>query len=57
MQAIKLDPTSPYGYERRYVALHALQDYHGAVDASTHMFSLLEVSSNPDVRRKSHFNS
>ena len=57
MQAIRLDPTSPYGYERKYAALHTLQDYHGAVDASTHMFSLLEISSNPDVRGKSHFAS
>ena len=55
MQVIKLDPASLDGYERRYVALHALQRYHEAVDAFTHMFSLLEQSSNPDVHRECHF--
>ena len=55
MQAIKLDPASLDGYERRYAALHALQRYHEAVDAFTHMFFLLEQSSNSDIQRECRF--
>ena len=51
-QAIKLDPTNPDGYERKYAASRALQRYFEAADAFSRMFSLIENSSNPDVHRE-----
>ncbi|KAF8554956.1 hypothetical protein OG21DRAFT_1508243 [Imleria badia] len=49
--AIKADPASPWGYERRHAALHALQRYDEAMDAFTHTLSLIEGSDDQDIRQ------
>ena len=41
VQAIKIDSLSPLVYETRHTALHALQRYDEAVDALSHIFSLI----------------
>ena len=54
MQAIKAEPSSPLGYERRHAVLHALQRYDEAVDAFTYMHSLIEGSLDQGIRRQYH---
>ena len=51
-QMIKLDPTSPWGYERRHAALHATGDYDSAINAFQEMLLKMEQSPDPDVRRE-----
>ncbi|KAN0084044.1 hypothetical protein V8E55_007548 [Tylopilus felleus] len=48
-EAIKVDPLSLWGYERRHAALHALQRYDEAIEASTRMHSVIEGSLDPDI--------
>ncbi|KAF8552461.1 hypothetical protein OG21DRAFT_1511487 [Imleria badia] len=50
-EAIKADPGSPWGYERRHAALHGLQRYDEAMYAFTHMLSLIEGSRDQDIRQ------
>ena len=45
-QAIKLDPSSPLGFERKHAALHGKSNHDGALDAYKKM--LLKVSQSPD---------
>ena len=40
-QAIALDPSSPWGYERKHAALHKAGDYENAIKAFETMFSKL----------------
>lgn len=54
LQAIKVDPLSPWGYEKRHAALHALQRYDEAVNSFSRMLSLMEESPDPRTRRKCH---
>ncbi|KAF8554959.1 hypothetical protein OG21DRAFT_967167 [Imleria badia] len=49
--AIKADPGSPWGYERRYAVLHGLQRYDEAMDAFTRMLSLIEGSDDQETRQ------
>ena len=51
-QAIRLDPSSPWGYERKHAALHKLKRYGDAIDALTTMISTLENSVDPEIRRE-----
>jgi hypothetical protein len=57
MQAIKAEPSGPWGHERRHAVLHALQRYDEAVDAFTCMHSLIEGSLDLDIRRQYHLTS
>ncbi|KAF8555425.1 hypothetical protein OG21DRAFT_1602885 [Imleria badia] len=50
-EAITADSQSPRGYERKYAALHALQRYGEAVDSFTRMHTLIEESSDQDIRQ------
>ncbi|KAF8554954.1 hypothetical protein OG21DRAFT_1439363 [Imleria badia] len=50
-EAINADPASPWGYERRHAALHALQRYDEAIDTFTRMLSLIEGSDDQDIRQ------
>ena len=49
-QAIKLDPSSHRGYERKFAALHGAEDYDEANNAFVHMFSIIENSAEEEVR-------
>ncbi|KAI9569843.1 hypothetical protein HD554DRAFT_2327802 [Boletus coccyginus] len=50
-EAIKTDPSNPWGYERKHAALHALQRYDEAIGAFTCMLSLIEGSFDQDIRQ------
>ncbi|KAF8556850.1 hypothetical protein OG21DRAFT_1482764 [Imleria badia] len=50
-QAIKANPTGPFGYERRHAVLHSVQRYDEAIDAFTRMISLIEESIDQDLRQ------
>ncbi|KAH7904188.1 hypothetical protein BJ138DRAFT_953522 [Hygrophoropsis aurantiaca] len=50
-RAIKLNQSSPWGYERKYAALHGAQDYGNAIEAFKTMLSKLENSPNPPTRQ------
>ena len=47
---IKLDPLSPWGYERKHAALHKAGDYKNAIDAFEAMLSRMLESSDPEIR-------
>ena len=47
-----LDPTFPWGYERKHAALHEAGYYENAVDAFEMMFSKMLQSPDPDIRGK-----
>ena len=53
-QAIKLDPLSHRGYERKFAALHGAEDFGEASNAFMHMFSIIENSADGEVRRTYH---
>ena len=46
---IKLDPLSPWGYERKHAASHKAGDYQNAVDAFEAMLSRMLGSSHPEI--------
>jgi hypothetical protein len=48
-----MDKLCPWGYERRYVALHALHRYREATETLGKMVTKMEESADPDIRRKS----
>ncbi|KAF8547590.1 TPR-like protein, partial [Imleria badia] len=50
-EVIKQDPSSHFGYERKYVALHGAQDYGEANNALLHMLSVIENSPDEEIRR------
>ena len=52
-QVIKLDPSSPWGYERKHAALHKTGDYDGAIGAFHEMLLKIEQSLDPDICRES----
>ncbi|KAH0831382.1 hypothetical protein J3R83DRAFT_14045 [Lanmaoa asiatica] len=55
-QAIKLDLSSPRGYERKHVALHGAHRYDEAIDAYNDMLLKLEQSPDPATRElRSHY--
>lgn len=49
LQVIKLDPLSPWGYERKHAALHKKADYQGAISAYEKMLSTMSQSSDPEI--------
>ena len=51
-QAIKLDPSSPCGYERKHAALLGDRRYDDAINAYNDMLLRLEQSPDPVTRGK-----
>ena len=51
-QVIKLDPSSPWGYERKHAALHKAGQYDDAIGAFEMMLSKMEHSPDPEIRSK-----
>ena len=49
---IELDPSSPWGYERKHVALHKAGDYDNAIGAFQQMLLKMEQSPDPDIHRE-----
>ena len=49
---IELDPSSPWGYERKHAALHKAGDYDSAISAFQEMLSKMEQSPDPGIRRE-----
>ena len=49
---IELDRSSPWGYERKYAALHEAGDYDSAISAFEEMLSKMEQSPDPDIHRE-----
>ena len=49
-QVIKLDPSSPLGYERKYVALHGIGHRDDATVAFETMLLKMSESFDPDIR-------
>ena len=52
-QAIKLDPSSPLGYERKHTILCGTRRYADAIDAFKTMFLVVSQSSDPEIHGKS----
>lgn len=48
---IEQDPSSHLGYERKYAALHGLENYGEAINAQIRMLSIIENSPEEEVRR------
>ncbi|KAN0087988.1 hypothetical protein V8E55_006609 [Tylopilus felleus] len=48
-KVIKLDPLSPWGYERKHAALHKAGDYQSAMDAFEAMLSRISESSDSRI--------
>ena len=49
-QVIKLDPSSPSGYEKKHAALHGAGRYGDAINAFKTMLSKMSQSSDPGIR-------
>ena len=49
-QVIKLDPSSPLGYEKKYAALLGLGRHDDATDAFGTVFLKMSESSDPEIR-------
>ena len=49
-QVIKLDPSSPLGYERKHAALHGIGHHGDAIIAFETMLLKMSESSDPDIR-------
>ncbi|KAF8555626.1 hypothetical protein OG21DRAFT_1483764 [Imleria badia] len=49
-KVIELEPSSPWGYERKHAALHKAGDYRNATIALEKMFSRISQSSDPEIR-------
>jgi hypothetical protein len=47
---IKLDPSSPWGYERKHAALHKAGDYDNAIEAFETMLSKITHSPDAEIR-------
>ncbi|KAI6015349.1 hypothetical protein F5J12DRAFT_890694 [Pisolithus orientalis] len=50
-EAVKADPSSPWGYEAKHVALHGAKRYDEAIDASKSMLQVIEQSHDPAIRQ------
>ncbi|KAI6030210.1 hypothetical protein EDC04DRAFT_3142610 [Pisolithus marmoratus] len=55
-EAVKADPSHPWGYEAKYVALHAMKRYDEAIDAFESMLHAIEQSHDSVIKqlRKSY---
>ena len=51
-QVIKLDPSSPLGYERKHAALHGIGHHDDAISAFKIMLLKISESSDPKIRRE-----
>ncbi|KAF8125249.1 hypothetical protein EV363DRAFT_1532897 [Boletus edulis] len=49
-KVIEIDPSSPWGYERKHAALHKAGDYDNAVNAFEAMLSKMSQSTDPGIR-------
>ncbi|KAI6144223.1 hypothetical protein BKA82DRAFT_4175783, partial [Pisolithus tinctorius] len=49
-EAVKVDPSSPWGYEAKRVALHGAKWYDKAIDAFKTMLQMIEQSPDPAIR-------
>ncbi|KAI6045477.1 hypothetical protein EDC04DRAFT_60772 [Pisolithus marmoratus] len=49
-EAVKADPSCPWGYDAKHVALHGAKLYDGAIDAFTSMLHVIEQSHDPAIR-------
>ncbi|KAI6041676.1 hypothetical protein EDC04DRAFT_3139608 [Pisolithus marmoratus] len=49
-EAVKADPSQPWGYEARHVALHGAKRYDEAIDALESMLHAIEQSHDPTMR-------
>ena len=47
-----LDPSSPWGYERKHAALHGAKRYEDAVATFETMLLKMSQSPDPDIRRE-----
>ena len=47
---ITLDPSSPWGYERKHVALHRAEHYDDAIGMFETMLSKISHSPDPEIR-------
>ncbi|KAF8415451.1 hypothetical protein L210DRAFT_2704643 [Boletus edulis BED1] len=54
-KAIELDPSSPWGYERKHAALHKAGDYENAVNAFEVMLSKMSQSTDPSIRKLNRY--
>ncbi|KAF8431326.1 hypothetical protein L210DRAFT_3487764 [Boletus edulis BED1] len=50
-KVIELNPSSPWGYERKHAALHKAGDYDNAVNAFETMLSKMSQSTDPCIRK------
>ncbi|KAF8128894.1 WD40-repeat-containing domain protein [Boletus edulis] len=50
-KVIELDPSSPWGYERKHAALHKAGDYENATHAFEEMLSKMSQSSDPEIHK------
>ncbi|KAF8548528.1 hypothetical protein OG21DRAFT_750496 [Imleria badia] len=53
-RVIALDPSSPWGYERKHAALHRAGGYEDAINTFETMLFKLSVSPDPDIRQRQH---
>ena len=51
-QVITLDPSSPWGYERKHAALHEAADYDKAIEAFKAMLMRMAESPDPNIQRE-----
>ncbi|KAI5989190.1 hypothetical protein F5J12DRAFT_915856 [Pisolithus orientalis] len=49
-EAVKVDPSSPWGYEAKHVALHGAKRYDEAIDAFRSMLQVIEQSHDATIR-------
>lgn len=49
-QVVELDPSSPWGYERKHAALHQAGDYKNSINAFETMLSTMSQSSDAEIR-------
>ncbi|KAI6042809.1 hypothetical protein EDC04DRAFT_2600686 [Pisolithus marmoratus] len=50
-EAVKADPSYPWGYEAKHAALHGAKRYDEAIDAFKSMLDVIEESHDPAIRR------
>ena len=53
-QLVKLDPSSPLGYERRHEALRGIGRHVDAIEAFDVMVLKMSDSSDPEIRGEDH---
>ncbi|KAI6120389.1 hypothetical protein EV401DRAFT_2196620 [Pisolithus croceorrhizus] len=51
-EAVKADPSNPWGYEAKHTALHGAKRYDEAIDAFKSMLQAIERSHDPEIRQR-----